>query len=244
MSEHEKTAIDPRKLPRHVAIIMDGNGRWAEQRGLHRTKGHEAGAGAVRETLKAARELGLKTLSLYAFSTENWRRSRLEVNTLFRLMSEYIRRELDEIARHGIRVRIMGEVDRLPERARRDLEICMERTARNTAMDVCVGLSYGGRAEIVRAARRLASLCTARAMRPEEITEERFARELYVPEHPEVDLLIRTSGELRISNFMLWQISYAELVFLPVLWPDFNGDWLRQAIGEFQSRRRRFGGRP
>ena len=241
MSDHENTAVN---LPRHVAIIMDGNGRWAQQRGLPRTKGHEAGAGAVRETLKTARELGLKTLSLYAFSSENWRRSRLEVNTLFRLMSEHIRRELDDIARHGIRVRVMGEVDRLPEQARQDLQTCIERTARNTAMDVCVGLSYGGRAEIVRAARRLASLCAARAMRPQDITEERFARELYVPEHPEVDLLIRTSGEQRISNFMLWQISYAELVFLPVLWPDFNGDWLRQAIREFQFRQRRFGGRP
>ncbi|HOQ90551.1 MAG TPA: polyprenyl diphosphate synthase [Candidatus Hydrogenedentes bacterium] len=244
MPEQNNAAIDPRHLPRHVAIIMDGNGRWAEQRGLPRTKGHEAGADAVRETLKAARELGLKVLSLYAFSTENWRRSRAEVNALFRLMSHHIRRELDEIAKHGIRVRIMGDIERLPEQARKDLQTCIDRTARNTEMDVCVGLNYGGRAEIVRAARRLASQCAARAMRSEEITEDRFARELYVPEHPEVDLLIRTSGEQRISNFMLWQISYAEIVFLPVLWPDFNGHWMREAIREFQSRRRRFGGRP
>ena len=236
--------LDPGRMPRHIAVIMDGNGRWAERRGLSRAEGHEAGARGVRAAIETCRGLGVRALTLYAFSTENWRRSKLEVDALFRLMSKYIRKELDAIHRNNIRVRFLGEMDRLPARAQADLRHCLETTAGNTAMDCCVALNYGGRTEIARAARALCDDALAGRIRPEDVDEDAVAARLYAPDLAEVDLLIRTSGEMRISNFLLWQISYAEIVVTPTLWPDFDQQALCDAVFEYQSRSRRFGGRP
>ena len=232
--------IDPGQLPRHIAIIMDGNGRWAAQHGTRHVQGHEAGARSVRAVIEACRELGVEALSLYAFSTENWRRSRTEVNALFRLLSKYIHKEIQELHANNIRVRFMGRWEGLPGRAVQDLQYCIDLTRANTALTVNVAINYGGRAEIVDAARAI----LARGIPAEQIDEELFARHLYQPEHPEVDLLIRTSGELRVSNFMLWQISYAEMLFPETLWPDFGKEALCEAVLEYQRRQRRFGGRP
>ncbi len=236
--------IDMTRLPRHIAIIMDGNGRWAELHHKRRVEGHEAGARGVRAVIEACRELGVPALSLYAFSTENWRRSKTEVNALFRLMSKYIHKEINEIHKNNIRVRFIGRWEGLPRKAADDLRYCLELTKDNTALDVCVALNYGGRAELADAARRIAEKAAAGAIRPDEVDETMLAAHLYVPEHPEVDLLIRTSGEMRISNFMLWQASYAEFLFPETLWPDFDKQCLCDAVVEYQRRTRRFGGRP
>jgi len=247
-SAGQRPPLDPRidagALPRHTAVIMDGNGRWAKERGKAHVEGHEAGARSVRAIIEAGREIGLEAITLYAFSTENWKRSEFEVNALFRLMSKYIRRELDEIHANNIRVGFLGRWEGLPKKAVEDLRTCLDRTKDNTAMTVNVALNYGGRLEIVDAARKLAEEVRAGALAPEDITEERFAQCLYQPEYSEVDLLIRTSGELRLSNFMLWELSYAEIVVLPVLWPDFRKEHLCEALIEYQRRNRRFGGRP
>lgn len=236
--------IDMERLPRHIAIIMDGNGRWAKEHNKRRVQGHEAGARGVRAVIEACRELGVPVLSLYAFSTENWRRSSTEVNALFRLMSKYIHKEINEIHKNNIRVRFMGRWDGLPAKAADDFRHCLELTRNNTALDVCVALNYGGRAEIADAARRIAEEAAAGTLPPAAVDEAAFAARLYVPEHPEVDLLIRSSGEMRISNFMLWQASYAEFMFPETLWPDFGKQCLCDAIVEYQQRKRRFGGRP
>ena len=241
---HMDPRIDPARLPGHIAIIMDGNGRWAERRGLSRAEGHEAGARGVRLAIEGCREMGIRALTLYAFSTENWGRSKTEVDVLFRLMSKYIRKEVAEIHRNNIRVRLLGEMDRLPKRAAADLRYCLDLTANNTAMDACVALNYGGRAEIARAARLLCEGVADGRLRPEQVDEAAIASRLYAPDHSEVDLLIRTSGELRLSNFLLWQLSYAEIVVTPTLWPDFDKQCLCDAIVEYQRRARRFGGRP
>jgi len=236
--------IDPERLPRHIAIIMDGNGRWAEQHGKSHVEGHEAGARGVRASIESCREMGIEQLSLYAFSTENWQRSDFEVSSLFRLMSKYIHQEIDEIHRHNIRVRFMGRWERLPERAKQDLRHCLDKTAANTAMTVNVALNYGGRAEIVDAARAIAREVAAGKLDADAIDEALLAQHLYAPESAEIDLLIRTSAELRISNFMLWQASYAEMYFPETLWPDFDKQALCDAIVEYQRRKRRFGARP
>ena len=235
--------LDASRLPRHVAIIMDGNGRWAQQHGVGRAAGHEAGAKSVRAVVEASRELGIGVLSLYAFSTENWRRSKLEVNALFRLLSKYIGIELESIHKENIRVSVMGRMDGLPERAQRDLRHAMDLTAGNTAMVLNVAINYGARAELTDAARHIAVEVRDGRLRPEEVDEACLARHLYVPSLPDPDMLIRTSGEMRLSNFMLWQLSYAEIVLTPTLWPDFRKPDLIKAIAEFQSRERRFGGR-
>lgn len=236
--------LDMARLPRHTAVIMDGNGRWAQQHGKMHVEGHEAGAASVRAIIEGGRELGLPVLTLYAFSTENWKRSDLEVNALFMLMSKYIHKEIDEIHANNIRVGFLGRWEGLPRKAAQDLQYCLDKTKDNTAMIVNVALNYGGRAEIVDAARRIAAAAQRGEITPESITEETFARYLYQPEHAEVDLLIRTSGELRLSNFLMWQTSYAEIVVTPVLWPDFRKPHLCDAIYEYQQRKRRFGGRP
>ena len=236
--------IDAKRLPRHIAIIMDGNGRWAKKHGKNRVAGHDAGSRMVREVIEGCREIGVPALTLYAFSTENWRRSKLEVDALFRLLSKYIRRETDELHEQGVRMRFMGRFDRLPKKAQEDVRYCTERTQHNKALDVCIALDYGARSEIVQAAQQLAKKVADGKMTADEIDEENFAKELYIPEHSEVDLLIRTSGEFRISNFMLWQISYAEIIVPDVLWPDFSKQHLCDAIVDYQSRYRRFGGRP
>jgi len=236
--------IDISRLPRHIAIIMDGNGRWAERHGKPRVAGHEAGAASVRKSIELCRELGVPALSLYAFSTENWRRSDEEVNALFTLMSKYIHLEIDELHANDVRIRFMGRMERLPEEARNDLQHCLDLTAENRSLTVNVAINYGGRAELVDAAKAFARDVAAGKTEVDALDEEGFARYLYVPEHPEVDLLIRTSGEMRISNFMLWQVSYAEILTPDVLWPDFGKQELADAIVQFQQRDRRFGSRP
>ena len=236
--------LDKDKIPRHVAIIMDGNGRWAERQGKSRIEGHEAGARNVKEITEACQELGVKVLTLYAFSTENWRRSKQEIDSLFHLMGRYMKQYSGQLHKTNVRLLHMGENQGLPEKTIEDIQKGLELTKDNQNMDVCVGFNYGGRREIVRAARQIAAAVQAGTLSPEDITEEVFAQHLYLPEHSEVDLLIRTSGEFRISNFMLWQISYSEIVVSPTLWPDFSKDDFYKAIRDYQSRLRRFGGRP
>ena len=236
--------LDMDRLPRHLAIIMDGNGRWARERGISHVQGHEAGARSVRAVIESCRKLGVEALSLYAFSTENWRRSKLEVSALFRLLSKYIHQEIDEMDANDICIRFMGRREGLPKKALADMDASEARTRDNKSMVVNIAINYGGRAEIIDATRKIAEDVNAGLFKPEEITEERFASYLYRPELDEVDLLIRTSGELRISNFMLWQISYAEIVVPETLWPDFDQAALCDAIVAFQGRNRRFGGRP
>lgn len=235
--------LDMERLPRHIAIIMDGNGRWAERHGVSVDAGHEAGANGVRAVIEAGRELGIETLTLYAFSTENWSRPKSEIDALFRLLSKYVRLELENIHKQDIRVTIMGRYQELSDPVVADLEYCMERTKDNQSMLVNVAVNYGGRTELADAARRISQEVRDGRLAAEAVDEACVARHLYVPELPEMDLLVRTSGELRVSNFMLWQLSYAEIVALPVLWPDFRKRHLRQAIGIYQSRHRRFGGR-
>ena len=238
------TQIDRANLPKHIAVIMDGNGRWAEREGVSRAAGHEAGAKSVRAIIEACRELErIEVLSLYAFSTENWRRSKLEVNALFRLLSKYIKIELENLHKENIRISVMGRIGGLPARAQADLQHCIERTKNNSAMVVNVALNYGGRAEIADAAKHIAADAAAGRLKPDTIDETVFAKYLYVPGLPDPDMLIRTSGELRLSNFMLWQMSYAEIIVQPTLWPDFRKPHLYEAIHEYQARQRRFGGR-
>ncbi len=232
------------RLPRHIAVIMDGNGRWAKERGLSHVQGHEAGANSVRAVIETCRKLGVTTLSLYAFSTENWRRSKLEVNALFRLLSKYIRREIDEMDANNIRICFMGRREGMPKKALADMDSCLERTKNNTALTVNIAINYGGRCEIVDATRNIARDVQAGILSLDDITEERFAQYLYQPDFDEVDLLIRTSGELRVSNFMLWQVSYAEILVPETLWPDYDAQCLCDAIVAYQQRNRRFGGRP
>ena len=238
-----RTELDMSRLPQHIAIIMDGNGRWAEKHGVSVEEGHEAGAKSVRASIECCRELGIAVLSLYAFSTENWRRPKREVDALFDLLSKYVRLELDSIDKEGIRCTFMGRMDELPKEAAENIRYCVERTKNNKAMIANVGVNYGARAEIVDAAKAIARKVEAGALAVDDIDERRFAGHLYVPELSELDLLIRTGGEQRVSNFMLWQLSYAEIVSMRVLWPDFRKRHLRQAIATYQARQRRFGGR-
>jgi undecaprenyl diphosphate synthase len=223
----------------NVAIILDGNARWARKRGLPIAEGHREGTRAVRRTVEAALELGVESLALYAFSTENWSRPPDEVEALMEIFSETIDRELPDLARQGVRTRFIGRRDRAPAELREKMAALEAETAKNTKLDLWIAFDYGGRAELVDAARRLVES----GVPAEEIDEERFAANLYAPELPDPDLLIRTSGELRISNFMLWQLAYAELVFVETRWPDFGADELRQALADYAGRRRRFGGR-
>jgi undecaprenyl diphosphate synthase len=228
-------------LPRHVAVIMDGNGRWAERRGLDRSEGHRAGVEAVRVVTRAAREIGIPWLTLYAFSTENWNRPTGEVEALMRLPEEYFASELEEALANGVRIRAIGRRDRLPASVLRSLDEAVRRTQHGTRMQLVFALSYGGRGEIVSAARRLLREQELRHTDPESLDEKGFAAHLDDPELPDVDLLIRTGGEQRISNFLLWQSAYAELHFSECLWPDFGRADLEAALGEYQARERRFG---
>jgi undecaprenyl diphosphate synthase len=227
--------------PAHVAIIMDGNGRWAKSRGLPRTAGHRKGAEAVRATIKACRELGIRYLTLFGFSSENWKRSPEEVGDLMGLLRFYLRNEVKELHSAGVRLRIIGDRTRLSDDIVRLIEESEAKTASNTALDVVMALSYGGRAEIVEAARRVAREAVSGRIDPAAISEEVFAQHLFTTGVPDPDLLIRTSGEKRISNFLLWQAAYAEFVFLDVLWPDFGRAHLEEAIQEFHRRERRYG---
>jgi len=222
-------------VPRHVAIIMDGNGRWAQQKGLPRVAGHKAGAEAVRRTLQAAVDAGVEVLTLYAFSSENWRRSNEEISDLTGLMRYYLERELKRLVDEGVRLRLIGDYSAFGERMASQLEAAVERTAGNNRLTLVVALNYGSQQEIANAA--------AKAGSDGEITIEAIGSRLETAGLPELDLLIRTSGEVRLSNFLLWQAAYAELLFTPVLWPDFNEQAFNDALAQFSARQRRFGGR-
>ena len=228
-------------VPRHIAVIMDGNGRWAQARGKHRLRGHRAGCDAARSVVHAARELGVSALTLYAFSTENWNRPRGEIDELMRLLERYLDRELGELRHHGVRVRSVGRTDRLPARIRTGLAQAEAATGDNRGMELVVAVSYGGRDEIVDAARRLALDVECGAVDPEQIDDKVFARYLYAPDLPDPDLLIRTGGESRLSNFLLWQCAYTELYVTDVMWPDFDAAALAAAIRTYQGRERRYG---
>jgi undecaprenyl diphosphate synthase len=237
-----KARIDPENVPKHVAIIMDGNGRWAKKRNLPRVAGHRAGAESVREVVEAARELGVRYLTLYAFSNENWKRPKTEVRALMALLRRFMKDELNEMMHHGIGMKVIGRTDMLPPKVREEVQDTIARTEHCDKMTVVLALSYGGRAEIVDAARKIAERCKSGELDVDDIDEELFAGHLYLPECPEPDLLIRTSGESRLSNFMLWQLSYSEIWFTQTLWPDFTKGEFCRAIIDFQARDRRFGG--
>jgi undecaprenyl diphosphate synthase len=224
---------------RAVAIIMDGNGRWAEQRRLPVAEGHRAGTRALRRTVEAAIDFGVESLAVYAFSTENWARPVDEVEDLMEIFGDTIERELPDLAREGVRVRFVGRRDRAPAVLLRQMEALEQDTAENTRLRLWICFDYGGRAEVVQAVQRI----VASGVAPDAVDEELIAANLADPEMPDPDLLIRTSGEVRISNFLLWQLAYAELVFVETLWPDFGEDDLRAALADYATRRRRFGGR-
>jgi len=226
------------QLPAHVAIIMDGNGRWAAQRHLPRVEGHSAGIDSVRDVVETSARVGIGVLTLYAFSVENWKRPRAEINTLMMLLKRYIRLELGTLKKNNIRFRVIGRPEELTADVQNELELGIQQTASNTGMEFNIALNYGGRAEIVDAARR----AIAAGVHPDELDERRFANFLYTAGQPDPDLLIRTSGEMRVSNFLLWQIAYAEIWVTDTLWPDFRRRDLLQAIVAYQKRDRRYGG--
>lgn len=243
MTEEAKTARpDGERLPRHVAVIMDGNGRWAAQRGLPRTAGHREGVKRAKDLVRACGARGIEVLTLYAFSTENWRRPGEEVNFLMKLFEESIRREMDGLKRNNVVFRVIGQVEQLPKNVLRAARQGETETAGNTGLRLNVALSYGGRAELVEAARRLAGRVQAGQLRPEEIDAPTFAAELSTAGQPDPDLIIRPSGERRLSNFLLWQAAYAELYLTPVMWPDFTKVEFERALADYASRERRFGG--
>jgi undecaprenyl diphosphate synthase len=226
------------RLPAHIAVIMDGNGRWAAQRHLPRVEGHRAGIDAVRETVETAARLGIRVLTLYAFSVENWKRPPTEVSTLMLLLKRYLRSELNTLLRNDIRFRVIGRTEDLAPDVQDELQQAIDRTASNGGMLFNIALNYGGRAEIVDAARRV----IAAGIRPEDLDERRFASFLYTAGQPDPDLLIRTSGEMRVSNYLLWQIAYAEIYVTDTLWPDFRRRHLLEAVLAYQKRERRYGG--
>ncbi len=234
--------VPPGRMPRHVAIIMDGNGRWAQKRTWARIRGHRAGVRVVRETTEECARLGIGQLTLYAFSVENWKRPEREVSLLMRLLERYLVWERPTILENNLRFKAIGRLDKLPEGVRRELAETTRLSAANTGTTLCLALNYGGRAEIVDAARRIAEDAKAGRLDPARLDEAAVASYLYQPDMPEPDLLIRTGGEQRISNFLLWQISYAEIHVTPTLWPDFRAADLHAAIRDFASRERRFGG--
>lgn len=235
-------ALPPDTLPRHVAIIMDGNGRWATQRGLPRSAGHSAGTEALREIIRASDEWGIGHLTIYAFSTENWARSKEEVGALMNLIVKYFNSEIDELDAKKVRILILGDIDELPEVQRKTVVNAMERTKNNTGLRLNIALNYGGRAELVRATKALAEKVKEGILSPEDITAESLESELYTAGQPDVDLLIRTSGEVRLSNFLPWQTTYAEMIFDKTLWPDFDRACYLRALRQFAARNRRFGG--
>lgn len=228
-------------LPTHIAIIMDGNGRWAKARGLPRGAGHERGVEALRRTVEAAREMGVRYVTVFSFSTENWRRPTSEVSALFGLLKAYIRRDLERLKRDGVRVRIAGTRENLPADIAELVGRAERETLHNTRFHLTVAFNYGGREEIVRGVQALAEDVAMGRLMPQQITEDMIAAVLDTREIPDPDLLIRTSGERRLSNFLLWQCAYAELVFSDVLWPDFDGEALRAAVDEYAQRERRYG---
>jgi len=235
-------ANSPTQIPQHVAFIMDGNGRWARARGLPRLKGHEAGAETVRRVIRCCRDWGVRYLTLYAFSTENWRRPAFEVSGLMKLLALFLSRNEHELHEHKVRLRVIGRRADLPAAVRREIARVEAATASHDQGTLILALSYGGRAELADAARRIAEEAAAGTLRPDAVTEETVAARLYAPDLPNPDLVVRTSGEFRVSNFLLWQAAYSEWVVTPVLWPDFGEDDFRAALEAYAKRQRRFGG--
>lgn len=240
--DSERSLSLPEKMPKHVGIIMDGNGRWAVQRGLPRSAGHAAGTEALREIIRATDDWGISALTIYAFSTENWSRDKEEVGALMGLLLKYFSSEIDELHEKNVRITILGDVYGMPSPQKEALIRAMERTGNNTGLRLNIALNYGGRAEIIRAARNLADMAVSGDIKPEDINEAMFSNMLYTKGLPDVDLLIRTSGEIRLSNFLPWQTTYAEMVFNNVLWPDYTREVYLEDIRTYASRDRRFGG--
>lgn len=228
-------------LPKHIAVIMDGNGRWAKSRGFDRTQGHRAGTDSARRIVRRCGELGVEHLTLYTFSSENWKRPPLEVRALMSLLIEMVNREVEDLNRNNVRLNAVGDLTQLPEKTREALENGMARTAANTGLQLHLAISYGSRAEIVEASRRLARAAMTGRINPEEIDESLFSNHLFTKGIPDPDLMIRTGGDRRISNFLMWQLAYAELWFSDVLWPDFGEAQLAEAVDWFAGRERRFG---
>lgn len=241
----ENPVLDPKRIPRHVAIIMDGNGRWAKQRNLPRIMGHKAGTETVKDVVRTARELNLEVLTLYAFSTENWKRPAIEVKGLMTLLKTYLKSEVQNMLENNISLRCIGEIEKLQPDVQKILTRVIRETAPKTevkpSLTLNLALSYGSRSEIVRAARIMAEKCVSGQFDPEDFSEQLFASHLYTGGLPDPDLLIRTGGEVRLSNFLLWQLSYAELYITETMWPDFKGERFIEAIRDYQSRERRFG---
>lgn len=238
-----QSRIDLERLPQHIAVIMDGNGRWARKRHLPRIAGHRAGISAVRQVVESCARLGIPCLTLYAFSVENWKRPRTEVKLLMGLLREYLKKEIDELNRNNIRFGVIGRVESLPNAVRQDLHETIRRTQSNTGLRLTLALNYGGRTELIDAVRSLAAQLKHNGdLDPESITEQTFSQHLYTHDLPDPDLLIRTSGEMRLSNFLLWQVAYCEIWVTEILWPDFTQNELFQAIIDFQRRERRYGG--
>ena len=240
-SKHE-LPLEPDKVPVHVAIIMDGNGRWARRRGWPRIRGHREGAESVRAILRACKKAGVKYLTLYAFSTENWIRPKTEVSGLMGLLHRFLRDQAQELHENKVRLRVIGHIHDLPERLQKELALVMKETEHYTEGTLTLALSYGGRVEIVDAVRKLATDVKEGSLPIKAITEETFRKYLYAPDIPDPDFMIRTSGEMRISNFLLWQLSYAELYITEILWPDFREKEFFVALAEYARRHRRFGG--
>ena len=231
------------KKLRHIAVIMDGNGRWAEQHKLERIEGHKKGSEVVIDIVKAAKEIGLEYLTLYAFSTENWKRPSFEVNGLMNILNDFLTVRLHELMENDVRLKTVGRTEQLPESVRRNLNDAIRKTADNKSGTLVLALSYGGRAEIVDAVKKIVKEANDGKIKSKDVDEARFARYLYDPEIPDPDLMIRTSGEYRISNFLLWQLSYSELYITETLWPDFNKEEFFKAVDAYKTRNRRFGGR-
>ena len=230
------------KVPEHIAIIMDGNGRWAKEKGMVRLKGHQAGMESLREIVRACSDMGVKVLTVYAFSTENWKRPIEEVSGIFALLVRYVAKELKELNENNVQIRMLGDIDPLPADAKKAAQKAMDDTKDNTGLVFCIAINYGGRAEIVRAARALAKQAAEGQLDPETIDEASFAARLYTADLPDPDLIIRTGGEMRLSNFLTWQSAYSELYVTDTYWPDFTPDKLKEAIEAFNGRDRRYGG--
>jgi undecaprenyl diphosphate synthase len=238
----EGFGLDPRRIPCHVAIIMDGNGRWAKRRGLPRVAGHAAARTSVRDVVSAASGVGIRELTLYTFSMENWSRPRSEVAALMRLLDQTLKEQVEDMARDNVRLNAIGRLDELPKYAKSRVDAAIERLSGNDGLRLNLAISYGGRAEILDAVRSIVNDAVRGRLSPGDIDEDLFRSRLYAPDLPDPDLLIRTSGELRVSNFLLWQIAYSELYVTDVLWPDFRRRHLYEALKDYQSRERRFGG--
>jgi len=234
--------IDPQKLPKHVAIIMDGNGRWAKKNALNRVRGHEEGAESVREIVRTSRKIGISWLTLYAFSEENWVRPKHEINALMKLLKRFLKSELNEMLENGIRFNAIGRLTKLPQDLQNLIMKTVQQTSMNRDMILTLALSYGGRQEIFDTLQKIAKTIQSGDLNFEQLTEQVISDSLYTAGMPDPDLLIRTSGESRISNFLLWQIAYTEIYLTPILWPDFRKEAYLKAIREFQNRERRFGG--